>query len=119
MPPRPAPAELGLPLRLSDEPEFDEVESIQKDSVDPSLRDRPGFRLLPIDLMSDDLQTRRAFSAMRALRKRLSLTLDQPEQSLAADTTLFSLASERPRCVGDLEGSKKRYVDLGLRTGAS
>ena len=123
IPPRPSPAELGLPLLLG----VDEVESAQarqhedssahegevlallneslarKPTAESVTADRvvsnvPTFKTPPIEYLAfDDPTTRRAFSALCALRKRLGTELKRPEQSLAADSTLFSLAEKRPQ----------------------
>ena len=140
-PPRPAPAELGLPLlpeiKADDEDAEDAKETDQeacdsKDKADgealKSMQQGPNqnvkrptsgvsrdFKTPAIDyLASGDAGTRRAFSALRALRKRLSFKLKQPENILVSDATLFTLAEKRPRKPEDLEDmpSGKRWAML-------
>lgn len=118
IPPRPRPAELGLPLLLGTEiEESDNTTKPHENLQAPSNESQEGanprptkddsrseFKSPPISSLTlEDPQTRRTFSALSALRKRLSLKMKQSEESLVAEWTLFKLAERCPQDAEALE----------------
>lgn len=123
VPPRPAHAELKLPLRMTDdddEPDKILAEPIMAVSSNADGASSTSSRLLPRDApwagpvlggAVDSMQntglvanptSKRALSALRALRKRVSLKTHVPEVLLVADATLVQLATMRSRSHEDL-----------------
>ncbi|KAL9054090.1 MAG: hypothetical protein Q9162_004347 [Coniocarpon cinnabarinum] len=137
VPPRPAPAELGMPLLLTiavNEDDEERASDLANESGRrlPMLRgsgdqnaplldgssNTPSFQMPSIDFLAcGDRDTRQIYSALRAVRRRLSLHMGNSEESLATDSTLFSLAETRPTCDTKLDCRAQRWADVMLKEG--
>ncbi|KAI9676701.1 MAG: hypothetical protein M1822_008264 [Bathelium mastoideum] len=113
VPPRPAFAELDLPVELArslsrfeggcDQPLHNALSTaLSPDTHVPAVEKRSFSKPtsvgdVPTRTFEDDLATKRALSALRGLRIRLSRTVNMDPNQMASDATLMDLAANRPR----------------------
>ena len=117
VPPRPAFAELDLPIELFNEVEPSNTEcneSVQtiaaKTSPSATRRSNatkasrpPEYPTVTAPALENGPVTRRALLALRGLRVRLSEAIGIDPSSIASDTTLEELAAKRPKDRVDIE----------------